>query len=49
MIERMMAWCKERRSFAEIAATLSAKNVPARTPGRKGHTTQVQRILGRNR
>lgn len=47
VIERMFAWRKERKSFAEIAATLNAENVPTRTPGRKWHTTQVQRIMGR--
>ena len=47
VIERMLAWRKERKSFAEIAAALNAENVPTRTLGRKWHTTQVQRIVSR--
>jgi DNA invertase Pin-like site-specific DNA recombinase len=47
VIERVLAWRKERRSFAEIAAALNAENVPTRTTGRRWHTTQVQRIVSR--
>lgn len=48
VIEKMITWRKERKSFAEIAAALNAENVPTRTgPGTKWHPTQVQRIAGR--
>jgi DNA invertase Pin-like site-specific DNA recombinase len=48
VIERVLAWRKERRSFAEIAAALNAESVPTRTaPGTKWHTTQVRRIVSR--
>jgi DNA invertase Pin-like site-specific DNA recombinase len=47
VIGRVLAWRKERKSFAEIAAALNAENVPTRTSGRKWHTTQVQRIVSR--
>ena len=49
VIEKMLAWRKERRSFAEIAAALNEDAIPTRTGlGTKWHPTQIQRILGRN-
>jgi DNA invertase Pin-like site-specific DNA recombinase len=48
VIEKMKAWRKERKSFAEITAALNAEGIPTRTgPGTKWHPTQVQRVLKR--
>lgn len=48
VIEKIKAWRKERKSFAEIAAALNADNVTTRSgPGTKWHPTQVQRVLRR--
>lgn len=49
VIEKMKAWRKERKSFAEIVAALNAENIPPRAGGTaKWHPTQVQRVLKRS-
>lgn len=48
VIERMQAWRKERKSFAEIAAALNSEGIPPRAGGEaRWHPTQVQRVLKR--
>lgn len=48
VIEKMLAWRRERSSYAEIADRLNAEGVPPRGgPATKWHATQVQRVLKR--
>ena len=48
LVEKIRAWRKEWKSFAEIAAALNLEKVPTRTgEGTKWHPTQIQRILRR--
>jgi DNA invertase Pin-like site-specific DNA recombinase len=48
VIEKMKAWRKERKSFAEIAAALNEEQVATRSgASTKWHPTQVQRVLRR--
>lgn len=49
VIEKMKAWRKERKSYAEIATALNAENIHSRAGGNaKWHATQVQRVLKRS-
>jgi DNA invertase Pin-like site-specific DNA recombinase len=48
VVEKMNAWRKEKKSYAEIAAALNTENVPPQSGVEsKWHTTQVQRVLKR--
>lgn len=49
VIEKMKAWRKERKSFAEIANALNGEGIPPRAGGEaKWHATQVVRVLKRS-
>jgi len=48
VIEKMLAWRRDRKSYAEISAALNAEGIPSGAGGQaKWHPTQVQRVLKR--
>ena len=50
VIEKMVAWRKERKSYAEIAKSLNAQGIPTRMGSEtKWHPTQIQRIISRQK
>ncbi|MCL4179046.1 MAG: recombinase family protein [Verrucomicrobia bacterium] len=48
VIEKIVAWRKDRKSYAEIASDLNAEGIPTRMGSEtKWHPTQVQRVVAR--
>jgi len=50
VIEKIVVWRKERKSYAEIASGLNAEGIPTRMGSETNwHPTQVQRIISRQK